>query len=112
MLLKWRMLALASILAAGCQDQLPTGVGADGTVPLRVTASVVGTPIATLVVTVTASDISVPLVFNLTVANGTASGTSRVPPGVSRTIAATAMDDQGNVTHDGSLTLDVRPGPN
>ena len=105
-------LGLAAMLAAACQDQLPTGAGADGAVPLRVTAPVVGTPIATLVVTVTASDIAVPLVFNLTVANGTASGTIRVPPGLNRTIAATAMDDQGNVTHDGSVTCDVRPGQN
>ena len=105
-------LAVATIVAAACQDQLPMGVGGEGAVPLRVTAPVVGTPIATLVVTVTASDIAVPLVFNLTVANGTASGTIRVPPGLSRTIAATAMDDQGNVTHDGSVTCDVRPGQN
>ena len=105
-------LALAAVLAAGCTERLPTGAIESGEVPLRVTASVVGTPIATLVVTVTASDIAVPLVFNLTVSNGTASGTIKVPAGLSRTIAVTAMDAEGDTTHDGSVTIDVKPGPN
>ena len=106
------LLVSAAIAAAGCQDRLPTGAIESGEVPLRVTASVVGTPIATLVVTVTASDIAVPLVFNLTVSNGTASGTIKVPAGLSRTIAVTAMDAEGDTTHDGSVTIDVKPGPN
>lgn len=105
-------LGIVFIAAAGCQDRLPTGTTESGDVPLRVTASVVGTPIATLVVTVTASDIATPLTFNLTVANGVASGTIKVPPGLARTITVTAFDDQGNVTHDGSVTIDVKPGQN
>lgn len=105
-------LGVAAVLAVGCQDQLPTGLTENGDVPLRITASVVGTPIATLVVTVTAADIATPLVFNLTVVNGVASGTIKVPPGLARTITVQAMDDQGNVTHDGSVTLDVKPGQN
>ena len=112
MTVKWTMLAIATLAAVGCQDQLPTGAGAEGAVPLRVTAPVVGTPITTLVVTVTAADINVPLLFNLTVANGVAAGTIRIPPGLARTIAATAMDAEGDTTHDGSVTVDVRPGPN
>jgi len=104
-------LALAFLLAAGCQDQLPTGPAA-GAVPLRITASTVGTPIATLVVTVTASDITTPLVFNLTVSNGTASGTIKVPPGLARTLSVLAFDAEGDTTHTGSVTIDVRPGQN
>jgi alpha-tubulin suppressor-like RCC1 family protein len=105
-------LGLATMVAAGCQDRLPTRVGEAGDVPLRVTACVVGTPIATLVVRVTAADIPTPLVFNLTVTNGTAAGTIKVPPGPARMIAVTAMDADGNTTHDGSVTTDVKPGQN
>jgi len=105
-------LGLAAALAVGCRDVLPVGPAASGDVPLRVTASVVGTPIATLVVAVTAADIVPPLVFNLTVANGVASGTIKIPPGAARTITVTAMDAEGDTTHDGSVTIDVRPGKN
>jgi len=105
-------LGIATIAAVGCQDQLPTRVAETGDVPLRITASVVGTPIATLVVSVTAADITTALVFNLTVTNGTAAGTIKVPPGLARTICVTAMDADGDTTHDGSVTVDVRPGKN
>ena len=50
--------------------------------------------------------------FNLSVVNGVASGTIKLPPGPARTIHVTAVDDQGNVTHDGTTTIDVRPGQN
>ena len=105
-------LGLGTILAAGCQDRLPTRVGESSEIPLRITASVVGTPIATLVVTVTAVDISGPLVFNLSVENGVAAGTIKVPPGPARYIWVTAMDAEGNVTHEGGVSVDVRPGQN
>lgn len=105
-------LGLGTILAAGCQDRLPTRLGESSEIPLRITASVVGTPIATLVVTVTAADISGPLVFNLSVENGVAAGTIKVPPGPARYIWVTAMDGDGNVTHEGGVTVDVRPGQN
>jgi|GEM_PF-4120802 len=72
-----------------------------------------GLPVATLTVHVTASDITTPLVFNIPVVNGTATGTITVPAGVSRLITVRAFDAQGNVTHEGSATVaQVTPGAN
>jgi uncharacterized protein YkwD len=79
---------------------------------IRLTAVVTGTPIGTLVITVTGSGVTTPLIYNLSVINGVAAGTIKIPPGPSRTITVTAMDDQGNVTHDGSITRDIHPGQN
>lgn len=79
---------------------------------MRITAITVGTPIQTLVVEVSAGDLPKPLVFNLSVVNGVASGTIKIPPGAARVIHVTAVDDQGDVTHEGSATIDVRPGQN
>jgi hypothetical protein len=79
---------------------------------LLVSASVVGTPIDILVATVTAPDIEVPLVRNLTVRDGVASGTLILPPGLARTITVAAFDDQGLITHEGSATIDVQRGQN
>jgi len=105
------MLAVAALLGQSCTDRIPTA-GAQDPVPVRITVFAVGTPISTLVVEVTATDFRSPLVFNLTVQMGVASGTIRIPPGMARTIRVTAFDDEGNVTHEGSVTIDVRPGPN
>lgn len=65
-----------------------------------------------MVVEVTASDIETPLAFNLTVAEGTASGTITVPAGSDRTITVTASDAKGIDTHQGSVTVDISPGEN
>jgi hypothetical protein len=54
----------------------------------------------------------VPLVFNLPVQNGVAAGTIRMPPGTARTITLEAFDDAGDITHEGSATIDVRAGQN
>jgi Bacterial Ig-like domain (group 2) len=100
------------LLDAACESPAaPHGAGV-ADVPIRITAITVGTPIQTLVVEVSAGDLPKSLLFNLTVANGVASGTIKIPPGSARTIHVTAVDDQGDVTHDGSVTVDVRPGQN
>ena len=90
----------------------PPGTGGTQEAQLRITALVVGTPIDLMVARVTASDIAVPLVFNLPVTEGVATGTLRIPPGEARTITLEAFDELGDVTHEGSATLDVRPGAN
>jgi Bacterial Ig-like domain (group 2) len=77
---------------------------------LIVSANVAGTPIATVVVEVTASDITNPLVFNLTLANGRAEGTITMPAGSARKITIRAYDAAGIETHRGSATVDVREG--
>ena len=86
--------------------------GAREPVPVRITVFAAGTPSRTLVVEVTATDLATPLVFNLIVENGVASGVIRLPPGMARTIRVAAFDDAGNVTDEGSVTIDVRPGQN
>jgi len=98
------------LLALACNDGSPTG-GTVDPVTMQVNVLVAGTPINTVVVEVTAADFTA-LVFNLTVENGVATGTIRIPPGSQRTIHVTAFDIQGNVTHEGQTTIDVRPGVN
>jgi hypothetical protein len=102
----------ALLCDAACESPAaPHGAGA-ADVAIRITAITVGTPIQTLVVEVSAGDLPKSLVFNLSVVNGVASGTIKIPPGPARSIHVTAVDDQGDVTHDGSATVDVRPGQN
>ena len=67
---------------------------------------------ATVVVEVTAPDITAPLVFNIPIVGTTASGTITVPVGLQRTIAMRAFDVTGIETHTGSVTIDVVAGPN
>lgn len=105
------LLLLAGL--AGCGGQRQGTTTADGAVAsVVVSASLAGTPIATMLVTVSAADIPVPLAFNLLIQDGFASGTLRVPPGTMRTFAASAFDSRGNVTHEGLIAVDVQPGQN
>jgi hypothetical protein len=105
------LLALAVLAAAACSGD-GTGVPAGADAQLQVSANVSATPISTLVVEVTAADIANPLVFNLQVQNGVASGTLKLPSGASRTITVKAYDSSGQVTHEGSVTLNVANGNN
>jgi hypothetical protein len=100
----------ALVIISGCSDS-PTGPGGpQGEFVFR--ASVVGTTIATMVVEVTAPDITTPLVFNIPIASGVASGTVKLPPGENRTITLRAYDNLQNETHEGSKTINVKPGQN
>jgi hypothetical protein len=65
-----------------------------------------------VVVNVTASDISAPLVFNIAVVNGIATDTIAIPAGSNRTIAMQAYDAKGVETHSGSTVVDIQPGTN
>lgn len=106
---------LALALLAGCGDH-PTGpVGGAGagtmaTIPVR--AAVQSPAVSTLAVTVTAPDITDPLVFDLELQDGLAEGTLRVPAGSDRTFTVRAFDADGTETHEGSATTDVKPGQN
>lgn len=105
---------LAVIVAAAltaCADH-PTMPAHDAPGEFVISANVYGTPIATLAIIVTASDIAPPLAFNITQSGGTASGTIKIPPGSARTITIYAFNAAGDTTHDGSRTIDVRPGQN
>lgn len=105
------VLALATLGAAACSDA-PTGAAARDAAELGFALNVAGTEIRTLVVEVTAADIASRLVFNVAVQNGTASGTIAVPAGAARTLTLRAYDAQGTLTHEGSATVDVKPGSN
>lgn len=101
------------IATASCSDA-PTATEptADETAGLQVSANVSGTPISTLVVAVSALDITTPLVFNLEVVEGIAQGTLTVPVGADRTFDVKAYDTDGGVTHEGSTTINVNRGSN
>jgi hypothetical protein len=88
------------------------GPGPGTEAKLRLTAVVAGTPIALVTAEVTGADIATPLLFNLPITDGVATGTIRLPPGEGRTIAVRAFDDGGEITHEGEATIAVRPGPN
>jgi alpha-tubulin suppressor-like RCC1 family protein len=110
-----RLLALGSLLLvstiSACSD-LPSGSETQTLSALQVSANVAGTAISTLVITVSAPDLPAPLTFNLEVVNGTASGTLKVPPGAARLVEVDAYDTAGEITHEGSKTVDVARGSN
>jgi hypothetical protein len=81
-------------------------------VALLVRADVSATAVASLVVVVTAADIPNPLVFNILLANGVASGTIDIPAGSSRTITMHAYDANGIETHRSVVTVSIRSGTN
>jgi len=104
---------LVSLLLAACGSPDATGPGPDGSsAEVRVSANVSNTTISTIVVTISAADLSVSPVYNLTVTSGVASGTLRMPPGSARTFTVTAFDALGVVTHDGEAVRDVARGQN
>jgi hypothetical protein len=102
--------AAALVLLGACTEGITNSGGP--TSAIRVTANTSGTPIATLVVQVTAADIATPLVFNLQSVDGVATGTIKVPPGTARTFTVQAFDAGGSITHEGSATIDVAAGNN
>ena len=102
----------AAVILIGLAACAPDSTSPTVTSSLRLTANVSGTPISTVVVTVTAEDIREPLVFNVTAENGTASASIDVPPGHSRTFVAQGFDVTGVITHDGTATMNVAKGSN
>jgi hypothetical protein len=87
-----------------------TEPGAAVSVP--VTADLSATAATLVVVEVTASDITTPLVYNIPVANNIASDTITIPVGANRTITMRAFDAAGLETHRGSATVNVNAGRN
>jgi hypothetical protein len=83
-----------------------------GEAKLVLFADVSGTSVSTVVVEVTAPDITTPLVFNIQVSNGVATDTIVVPAGSQRTIAMRAFDGSAIETHSGSTSLNIAPGTN
>jgi hypothetical protein len=102
-------LAPLLILASCNPGTPPTG---NDQAQLVIRADVSGTAVATVVVEVTAPDLTTPLVFNIVVVNGVASGVITIPAGSNRTIAIRAFDAAGVETHGGQVTVNVQSGTN
>lgn len=107
--------AIALVFWAGCSDgDAPTGpsVTPDPGV-MALYADVSGTTVRTIVVEVTADDISDPLVFNIEINDqGIGASTLTVPAGPNRTFTGRAYNIEDIETHRGVATVDVVPGSN
>jgi len=107
------ILALVSVVACGQTGPTNPGSNPPQDVTLSVSVDVSAfSMIDQVVVEVTGPGIATPLVFNLTISAGTASGTVTVPAGAQRTFTLTAFDAAGIATHRGSVTVDVAEGTN
>ena len=100
--------ALLSCAGPGTVRPPPPGT----TATLSVTADLSGTPVATVVVDVSASDISPMLVFNIPIVAGVATGTFTVQAGSNRTIVVRGFDAGGVETHTGTVTASIQAGAN
>jgi hypothetical protein len=102
-------LAAALSLTAACGSTATPGEGPGA--ELVVSAAVASLEVNLLRIRVTGPDMS-PLLYNLLVEDGYASATLKVPAGPTRTFEATAFALTGDVTHEGSIVIDVRQGSN
>jgi Bacterial Ig-like domain (group 2) len=102
-------LAAVSLLVACADGAVDPGQGR-GTLIVR--ADVAAAAVATLVAEVTAADIPTPLIFNIPISGGVASGTITIPAGSNRTVSLRAYDAGGTLTQSGSATLTVQAGAN
>lgn len=108
-------LALAGALPAACADAPTAASAAAAREPaaLAFSASVAAAPeVATMVLSVSAADIATPVVANLAIVGGVASGTLRVTAGAARTVTAQAFDRTGALAYEGSTVVEVRAGQN
>jgi len=108
----WRAIQCLGLILgfAACSPDHLTTPGDRQDVQLVVTADVRATAIHTVVIVVTAPDITDPLGFNIDVVDGVASGHISVPTGSARTFTAHGYDAGGVETHRGAVTADVQPG--
>lgn len=109
------VLSLAAFGAAACDSPTPgTGPGEKPVEEAQIgfALNLSGLPVTTLTVQVTAADIQAPLVFNVPVVNGTATGNITVPAGLARVITVRAYDVNGTLTHEGTSSTNVSPGAN
>lgn len=81
-------------------------------VSLTVQSTVSGTAVAAMTLEVTVPGMPTPIIQNLTISNGIASGNVAVPAGSNRTFTARAFDGNALETHRGSVTASVMGGMN
>jgi hypothetical protein len=107
------LLVAAGLLLHGCGPETTRpGPPLRDQATLRVVTSTLPAMVNTLVVEVSAPDISPSLIFNIPASGGTASGTISMPAGSARTVTIRAFDAGAIETHRGSKTIDVHPGAN
>ncbi len=106
-------LFVVTAFAVGCRDGMPTGPNPipPGSGRLSVVAQFELNTATNLVIEVSAPDIPQPLVFNLDIVNGTASGSVTIPAGANRLIVVRAFDGRTE-THRGSRTVTIVEGVN
>lgn len=106
-------LLVVVLTAIGCRDGALTGPNPipKGSGRLSVSAQFELNTATNLVIEVTAPDISVPLVFNLPIVNGSATGSVTIPAGGNRLIVVRAFDGRTE-THRGSRTVTIVEGTN
>jgi hypothetical protein len=110
-LLRLLPVLLAGVLAAACGDA-PTDPPAAETATLGFSLNNLPAQMRLMVVEVTAPDIPHPLVYDINLLDGTAVGRIDVPAGLARTIHVRAYDMNLAQSHEGSATMDVKPGSN
>jgi hypothetical protein len=104
-----KLLALASvgsIVLAGC-DAGGFVTASELEVPVQVSVDVANLEVAGVAVEVTGPGINQPIIANLPIANGAATGTVAVLAGSSRAFQLRAFNAQGIETHNGADTVDV-----
>src|SRR5258708_13631843 len=100
-------LAAVSLLVA-CAGSVDPGHG-HGTLIVR--ADVSASAVATLVAEVTAADIPSPLIFNIPISGGVASGTITIPAGSAPTRTPRAFGARGALTPRGPAPPPLSPPP-
>jgi len=102
-----------TLTAIGCRDGALTGPNSipKGSGRLSVFAQFELNTATNLVIEVTAPDIPVPLVFNLPIVNGSATGSVTIPAGGNRVIIVRAFDGRTE-THRGTRTVTIVEGAN
>lgn len=112
----WSRVAVAAacVFAAGsCLPRDVTEPQRSGpAVSLVVRVDAAATAATTVVVEVTGPGIGTPLVFNIAVVDGVATGTITLPAGSGRVITLRAFDAGGVETHRGTVTVAIREGAN
>jgi uncharacterized protein YjdB len=106
-----KLLATAAVTLAACTRATDAPVDTEPA-RLAVQANVAATTIATMVIKVTAPDIPTPLVFNMKIASGSATGSLQMPAGSDRKLELDAFDANQIQTHHGEKTVSVKPGSN
>jgi Tol biopolymer transport system component len=103
--------AAAAGITATCGPE-PTGSEPDQLDATLTVSAQVGDRVAAVSVEVSAPDIRTPIVANIPVTDGVASGTMTVPAGSDRLTTVHAFDDNAIETHRGAKTVNLKEGDN